>query len=404
MSSVQKKLSDEVNNWDNVKTVSAVAISSNNATVNYGTLFLNGNHRMPITVLLSFTLADPNSPGPTKQEIQDALSWINYADESAVTQLSFYAEGDDNFDDTYNLYYYQSTDSVSKNVKNVDTSYQYTINYQIQPSETIVTGNQFKLAIELNAQRSGTQSPFVFKSDSGSSSVQAYYDLNFVPNKTYLKPTDGGTSTISNHYLKWQVETTIPTSITTYPLDDTLSLNNHHADVYFLTIDPVTVSGFSFHFNDFNKIDNFKELSTSDTTGDWYLPSYSVNIKDKTEYNIFKACIFRTYQQKYKGNVQDAVLTETKIGDGDVIAQIFVIDKTGYYVHPATMYSASTIKLPEYCFVLIWESTEYRHSGDTRTPFGNSIYTVPLLDNYGNLVQASVSMGSDAKPSISSVI
>lgn len=404
MSSVQKKLGDEVNNWDNVKTVSAVAILSNNATANYGTLFLNGNHRLPVRVLLSFTPVNSDSPLPTKQEIQDALSWINYGDESAVTQLSFYAEDEDNFNPTYNLYYYQSSDNVSKEVTNVGTSYQYTINYQIQPSANIVTGNVFKLAIRLDAAKSDGKT-FVFKSDSGSSSVQAYYDLNFVPNKTYLKPVDSGTSTINNHYLKWQVETNIPHTVKTYTDSDgdTLSLNNHNVNLYFMTIDPATVNGFVFHFNDFNEISNFKELSTSDTTGAWFLPSYSANKKESTEYNNFLECVFLTYQEKYNGNELNVILAKTKINKGNVFAEIFAINKSGYHVHSATICSASDITLPEYCFVLVHTATDYRHSGDTRTPFGNDIYTVPLIDNYGNLVQVAVSMGSDATPSVTSV-
>ncbi|POT59360.1 hypothetical protein C3432_01105 [Citrobacter amalonaticus] len=390
---------DEVtNNWDNVASVSAVAILSNNNTTNYGTLFLNENHRLPVTVLLSFQLKNTSLSGPTEQEIEDALTFINYVDESEIADLSFYTENSEDFDSTYNMYYYQDAESVSRKAT-PNTAYQYEISYQIVPVANIMVGERYRLAIKLVATKSDG-STFTFNSGSGASSVQAEYDLNFVPEKVYLKPVDGAVSTLSYHYLKWQEAKNIPSMFTKYGNPD---FNNLTADLYHITIDPAFIDGFSFHFNDFFEISGFKVLSTSECSNSWFLPSYHTNKKESVEFNDFLELIFWTYENKYRGDINNIMLTNKGINNGTTIASIIIINKDGYCKYAGYVTVTEDIPAPDYNFTLVHTATDFQHTGDTRATFGDSQYTVPLIDNYGNNIKVTVGINSDASAFIQEV-
>ena len=73
--------------WDNVSSVYAVALYAGDKQTS-ATLFVNGLHQIPITVALSFNLVNNSIPGPTDQEIQDALVWVDYQTGNAPDKLA----------------------------------------------------------------------------------------------------------------------------------------------------------------------------------------------------------------------------------------------------------------------------------------------------------------------------
>ncbi|MCP9267797.1 hypothetical protein M5U04_06690 [Xenorhabdus sp. XENO-1] len=176
-----------MSNWDNVIAVSKITLIANNASTNKGNLFLNGRHRLPFSLGISFTLETPSDPGPTDQEIIDALSWINYGDGSDIASdiLSFYDSENDDYSDSYNLYYSEQSSSLTSS-KNLGNDYQNNIDFQVtSPQGTSGTPGEYKIAISLSGNRSDG-SAFTYQSNSSTSgSTQAYFDLSAISQKVY---------------------------------------------------------------------------------------------------------------------------------------------------------------------------------------------------------------------------
>jgi hypothetical protein len=95
-----------MNSWDYVSLVDNVVLAAGTGMYSEASLFLNGRHQTPVTVVVHFAMdsSAPPVPAPSDDEVRAALIWINYASGADIAQDIATTTQDD-----YCLYYNPSS-------------------------------------------------------------------------------------------------------------------------------------------------------------------------------------------------------------------------------------------------------------------------------------------------------
>ena len=98
-----------MNPWDHVLSVDKVILGAGTGTYPDATLFLNGRHQTPVTIVLSFVMESSVYPSPSADEVMAAIIWINYANGADIEQDIVATTQND-----YSLYYNPSNRQSAK--------------------------------------------------------------------------------------------------------------------------------------------------------------------------------------------------------------------------------------------------------------------------------------------------
>ncbi|AZC64541.1 hypothetical protein [Pseudomonas chlororaphis] len=370
--------------WDNVVSIADVTIDANNGTSTSGTVFTNGNHQLPIFFKVLFNLKDVDQPGPTDQDVINALTWINYDDATPVSGLSI----ETGSSGEYCLYYNDGSNPSSSETDNLESDYSNSVAYKVKATSG-TAGGKYKLAIKLQGERS-TDGPFIYQSNSTSSSLSAFFNVNLIPNKTYAAPTDPGSD---SHRLKFD-NVTYSYNYSNNGRQSYASLSSRLYRVY---IDTTPDHGSSFYLSHIGDIENYHT-----TKDNYFAPCRMSESKDKTMWNYFKQLVFWSMDRRNTADNAD-INNNSSIQDGQTITKLYMWDDGGGLYEGGTITSKGVNSLQPYSFVMAWASIEYENTSDGCGPFGQNTYTVPFLDNYGNRLSIIIGFNSDSTPTINSV-
>lgn len=375
-----KAVASGTNSWDNVRSINKVIVAMGTKTEisskGGGTLFKNATgsgstleaHCLPVYVGLTFTLNDTTIPGPTDDEVRNAISFVDFNTRQKSTLIDILPSGATT---EFLQEYYEPQSSETLSVLSDSGTDVYDHNLEFNLYAIGSAGEESQIALNI-AFTLGDGSMGYFWTGN-SQTPQAYLPLNIVPQKKYSMVDVGS--------VDHGIETIDDNGATNFYYMDSIGKDSQDISYALITfrINGITYNGYRFNFYKFSEIQNL-------LNGGGYLPENIKQSKENTTYNFSKQEFLISYANR---NNYGYLLTAIQFGKDSTFCASCAYNNGDSLTQCGDVMVGQNFNINTGEFLCFHFSIAYRNTTDDYQDHGGP-YNITFTDNYNNKIPAQL--------------